>query len=604
MLTATYSPEDNKLRLYSTEKLDPETYARVKAAGFIWAPKQALFVAPMWTPQREDLLFELCGEIGDEDTSLFERAEERAERFEDYSANRAEDAERAKDRVDSISGNIPFGQPILIGHHSEKRARKDAEKITNGMRKAVKMWEQAEYWKDRATGAIKHAKYKERPDVRARRIKDLEADKRKQEKYKAEAEMWLGRWQKVADDTKWKPKADGALSTIQERAAFLANYCHLAVIHRDGGSYWSAYDVLQPDEKRYKECPSWTVEQIQAKAEEVYPRQILHCGRWINHFENRLTYERAMLAASGGTLTDKKGPEKGGAVKCWASLNYGRGWSYILKVNKVTVTISNKVNYGDRIYTHNIPFDKIAAIMTAQEVTEAREAGRLLESDCKTGFFLAGIEPGTIKETPIQEPKEDKKAEIEAMKDAIREGVKVIVAPQLFPTPPEIAEKMVDLLEIEPGDRILEPSAGTGNLLGAMGGKMFGTGDKPYIERDQLHAVEINYNLAERLKTEYPLTKIHCTDFLSCGEEIGEFDRVIMNPPFENGVDIKHINHAVEMLKPGGRLVALCANGSRQRAAFKDMAEYWEDLPDGSFKAQGTGVNVALMVLKKEEVIQ
>jgi hypothetical protein len=68
--SASYSPEDNKLRLYPFARLDKETYDRVKAAGFSWAPKQELFVAPMWTPQREDLLLALCGEIGDEDTSL------------------------------------------------------------------------------------------------------------------------------------------------------------------------------------------------------------------------------------------------------------------------------------------------------------------------------------------------------------------------------------------------------------------------------------------------------------------------------------------------------------------------------------------------------
>jgi hypothetical protein len=34
------------------------------------------------------------------------------------------------------------------------------------MRRAVKLWEAAGYWKDRAAGAIAHAKYKERPDVR------------------------------------------------------------------------------------------------------------------------------------------------------------------------------------------------------------------------------------------------------------------------------------------------------------------------------------------------------------------------------------------------------------------------------------------------------
>jgi len=46
-ITATYSPEDNKLRLYASSRLDTATYEGVKAAGFKWAPKQDLFVAPM-----------------------------------------------------------------------------------------------------------------------------------------------------------------------------------------------------------------------------------------------------------------------------------------------------------------------------------------------------------------------------------------------------------------------------------------------------------------------------------------------------------------------------------------------------------------------------
>jgi hypothetical protein len=153
--TATYSPDDNKLRLYAGGRLSPELYARVKAAGFGWAPKQDLFVAPMWTPWREDLLLELCDEIGDEDKSLSERAEDRAERFEDYSEARASDAESARKAVSAIADNIPLGQPILIGHHSERHARRDAEKIENGMRRAVKMWETSKYWEQRAAGAIR-----------------------------------------------------------------------------------------------------------------------------------------------------------------------------------------------------------------------------------------------------------------------------------------------------------------------------------------------------------------------------------------------------------------------------------------------------------------
>jgi len=161
---ATYSPDDNKLRLYPSARLDAETYARVKAAGFRWAPKQDLFVAPAWTPEREDLLLSLAGEIEDEDKTLSDRADERAERFEEYREKRTDDAEQARAAVAQLADNIPLGQPILVGHHSEQRARKDAERIENGMRRAVRMWETAQYWQDRARGAIRHARYKERPD--------------------------------------------------------------------------------------------------------------------------------------------------------------------------------------------------------------------------------------------------------------------------------------------------------------------------------------------------------------------------------------------------------------------------------------------------------
>ncbi len=127
-LTATYSPEDNKLRLYSVYRLDAETYAQIKAEGFRWAPKQDLFVAPAWTPSRSDILIKLCGEIGDEDTTLVNRQEQRAGRFEDYRENRAQDAEAAHAAVSALTDNIPLGQPILVGHHSEKRARRGLRK--------------------------------------------------------------------------------------------------------------------------------------------------------------------------------------------------------------------------------------------------------------------------------------------------------------------------------------------------------------------------------------------------------------------------------------------------------------------------------------------
>ena len=63
---------------------------------------------------------------------------DRAERFEDYREKRTGDAERAREAVSAIADNIPLGQPILVGHHSERHARKDAEKIENGMRRCFR----------------------------------------------------------------------------------------------------------------------------------------------------------------------------------------------------------------------------------------------------------------------------------------------------------------------------------------------------------------------------------------------------------------------------------------------------------------------------------
>lgn len=583
--TATYSPDDNKCRFYPAHRLDPEEYKRVRAAGFIWAPKQELFVAPAWTPEREDFLLEMCGEIGDEDKSLVERAEERAERFEDYSEKRAEDADNARERATVLANGIPFGQPILVGHHSEKHARKDAERIENGMRKAVKMWETSKYWKSRASGAIHAAKYKERPDVRARRIKGLEADKRKQEKARDESALKLKLWTKIHDPESIKKK-DGTPSTFKERALYVANL---------GCGSYGIWSDLNTDKI--------TPEEAQERAIKSHTGTIAWCERWINHYENRLAYERALLANDGGTVADRTGPEKDGACKCWASPR--NGWSYIVKVNKVSVTVEDNWGNGGANFTRTIPFDKLSSIMTAAQVQEKRDTGQLIELVNRVGFALRDAPLSeTVQATETHDEKNERlhrehmktlpkdsgnDADFQNMRETLKQGIHVISAPQLFPTPPDLARRMVELAEIAPGQRILEPSAGTGNLLRRLIG----------LDVDVV-AVEINHNMAEMLRVQYPgENNIKCADFLSCNGELGTFDRIVMNPPFINGEDIKHIQHARKFLKPGGKIVALCANGPRQREALRPIASYWQDLPEGSFKESGTNVNVAMVVIER-----
>lgn len=170
-------------------------------------------------------------------------------------------------------------------------------------------------------------------------------------------------------------------------------------------------------------------------------------------------------------------------------------------------------------------------------------------------------------------------------------GVRAVSAPQLFATPHTLAARMVELADILPSHRVLEPSAGTGHILKAIGNAP----DKV--------AVEINWTLCDGL-ARLGLSGLHIVhdDFLTC-TDLGLFDRVVMNPPFENGADIKHIKHALTMLKDGGILVALCANGSRQNRTLKPLAEesggFYEPLPAGTFKEAGTMVNAALMVIYK-----
>lgn len=570
---ATYSPEDNKLRLYPSSRLDSETYTRVREAGFIWAPKQELFVAPMWTPSREDLLLELCDEIGDEDTSLVERQEQRAERFEDYSENRAEDAENARKAVSAIADNIPLGQPILVGHHSEKHARKDAERIENGMRRAVKMWETSKYWQERAAGAIRHAKYKELPAVRARRIKGLEADKRKHERTKTDLEKLLKFWSKP--------------EITLESALKIANYFDRGeVTLSNGEKHYSAWSALTDGKV--------TVAEVQAQRTASLPRVISHYDRWLNHIANRLEYERTMLAESGGTEADRTRPEVGGACKCWCS--WRGGYSTIRKVNKVSVTVLDNWGNGGADFTRTIPFDKLKGLMSKADVDKARNEGRLI-GETPRGFQLAGLSPEPLEPKPTQA---ELSAEVfDALKETLKTGVQVITAPQLFPTPTDLAARMVELAEIQPGNEVLEPSAGTGRLLDALISPDQTDWSVGAISR--LVAVESNLALAKRLRTTYACADVREGDFLESNGDLGKFDRIIMNPPFEKAADIRHIQHALTFLKPGGKLVALCANGPRQNETLRPIADTWEDLPADAFKHAGTGVRVVLLTIQSEE---
>lgn len=168
-----------------------------------------------------------------------------------------------------------------------------------------------------------------------------------------------------------------------------------------------------------------------------------------------------------------------------------------------------------------------------------------------------------------------------------------------FPTPKTIVEQMIHLADLRDGDRILEPSAGNGNIL---------DGVIEYLKKNSLTAelqgIEWNHTLREILQLKgYDLVG---NDFLEY-VNYNHYDKIVMNPPFEKLKDIEHVQHAYKHLRVGGRLVAIMsphftfANDSKS-ISFRKWLEgrgYYEKLPEGSFKESGTGVSTVIVVIDK-----
>jgi len=94
----------------------------------------------------------------------------------------------------------------------------------------------------------------------------------------------------------------------------------------------------------------------------------------------------------------------------------------------------------------------------------------------------------------------------------------------------------------------------------------------------------------------------------------GKFDTVLMNPPFERieGVgaqDAAHVQRAYDMLAPGGRLVAIMGEGVffrsyKQETLFREWLEERGatviELPEGAFKQSGTMVRTRMVVIDRD----
>lgn len=161
---------------------------------------------------------------------------------------------------------------------------------------------------------------------------------------------------------------------------------------------------------------------------------------------------------------------------------------------------------------------------------------------------------------------------------------------QFFSTPPEIVNRMILLANLDNGMRVLEPSAGTGSIIRGI----------KSTTRAHVTAIDIDPEKVKGLRKENLCEMEYAGDFLVDFDRkfLGDFDRILMNPPFTGGQDIKHIEHARQFLKPGGRIVAISSASTKARSYLESVASHTEEVEAGAFKESGTSILTLLSVIE------
>lgn len=299
---ATYSPEDNKLRLHlveGDERFDTDTYQILKDNGFKYAPVQRLFVAPRWTPAREDVCVMLAGEIVSEDSTMLERATAKAERLEALSEKRKSESSAFQDAAKRNLDRMEMGQPILIGHHSERKHRKALESSERNMDKAVAALKAANYWSYRSEGVQHHANRKNDAGVRGRRIQTLLKELRDHQRDINHGHVVFDLWDKIS-----------GIENSEVRNSYVQRYvgARLATGSATPYSYYKALNAGElTEEQVIKDAKTWAINIVTN----------IGSSRCITHVLNRLAYERFML----GSVSRYTGKLSATIIKAFAREN-------------------------------------------------------------------------------------------------------------------------------------------------------------------------------------------------------------------------------------------------------------------------------------------
>lgn len=112
------------------------------------------------------------------------KQQKKLERYLELAEKAERRSEDHQETANGIASVIPLGQPILVGHHSEKGHRRDLERIDSHQKKAIEEAKKAEYYEQKAENIL-NPKAISSDDPEA--IKKLETKLKKMKKLK---EQW------------------------------------------------------------------------------------------------------------------------------------------------------------------------------------------------------------------------------------------------------------------------------------------------------------------------------------------------------------------------------------------------------------------------------
>lgn len=412
--SATYCPEDNKLRLY-VGRVPRDEYLKLKAEGWQALHKQRETgggdFAAVWTPGREDTALAYSGGvIDDEDMSPQERAADRAERFTGYRDRREGEAGLLADRFEAA--------PMIHGHQSAALAERRAAVHGGVGVRAVNVWEKAEYWQYRTAGVIAHALHVSAPGVRMGRIKTIEADQRKNQAERDKHAKIYAAWQKVAaaeggdillpltedgyaDTEKLNPAQAIAYTVANSGNSYMMHLMHPDPEVNENGARghtnyfhgFSPYDLLTHDTYGGGVFRRLTPHEVAAIYLASVTSPEYYGKRWADHYALRLAYENQMLESQGGRAAHvemipggflenvqifkvNKSPATGRVVSVGVKVPKVDGWTYGTKnvtgTDYAIMTIETE-RLGKSVYRP--PTDEEAAAFAAlKKETKAKKA--------------------------------------------------------------------------------------------------------------------------------------------------------------------------------------------------------------------------------------